>query len=436
MTDNTPRPVPAGRLNRLARMGGLGAGVTGRVALGGARALGQGKRPALRDLLLTPQNVTRVTEQLARMRGAAMKIGQLVSMDAGEVLPPELAQIMARLREDAHRMPPAQLKRVLSEEWPRGWLGAFERFDVHPIAAASIGQVHRARTRDSRDLAIKVQYPGVVESIDSDVANVGALLRLSGLLPRGFALAPYLEQARRQLHEEADYAREARQLARFAELLTDDAGFVVPRFDPDWSTGRILAMSFEAGTPIETAADAPQEVRDALATRLLALTLREIFDWHLIQSDPNFANYRWRPETGQIVLLDFGAARVVPKRLALQYRALLAAGLSGDEGGVARTLAEIGLLDDAVAGDHRAQILAIVEMVFAALRAPGPFDFAETDLPRRMQTAGEALARSGFAPPPVPMDVLYLQRKFGGMFLLAARLRARVDLHALFAAHL
>lgn len=431
-----PLPIPAGRFTRLARMGGMTVGVAGRMALGGAQALGQGKRPDMRGLLLTPANVTRITEELARMRGAAMKIGQLVSMDTGDVLPPELAQIMARLRDDAHTMPPAQLKKVLADNWPRGWLGQFETFDVHPIAAASIGQVHRARTRDGRDMAVKVQYPGVADSIDSDVANVGALIRMSGLLPKGFELAPYLEQARLQLHEETDYALEGRHLARFAALLAGDDAFTVPDLHADWTTGNVLAMSFAPGDPIERLADAPQGTRDDVAARLIALTLREVFDWGVMQSDPNFANYRWNAQTGRIVLLDFGATREISPQVAGQYRDLMRAGLAGDMSTAEVVAQEIGFLSDGIDTRHRAQILAMMGMVFAALRDEVPFDFAATDLPRKMQAEGEALARSGFVPPPVPIDVLYLQRKFGGMFLLASRLRARVDMHVLLARHL
>ena len=177
-SDSRPLPVPSSRISRLTRLSTMTAGVAGNMALRGAAELGRGKRPQFRDLLMTPANMSRVADQLAKMRGAAMKVGQLVSMDTGDVLPPELADIFARLRDDAHFMPPAQLKKVLATHWPNGWLGQFQSFDVRPIAAASIGQVHRAQTRDGRDMAIKVQYPGVAQSIDSDVANVGALVRM------------------------------------------------------------------------------------------------------------------------------------------------------------------------------------------------------------------------------------------------------------------
>ena len=115
-------PVPSNRLHRFGKLGGMTAGIAGNMAVNGLAQLGQGQRPSMRNLLLTPRNISRVAEQLAQMRGAAMKIGQLMSMDSGDVLPPELAQIMARLRNDAHFMPPAQLKQVLNAAWRDGWL--------------------------------------------------------------------------------------------------------------------------------------------------------------------------------------------------------------------------------------------------------------------------------------------------------------------------
>ena len=404
------------------------AGVAGNMAVNGIAQLAQGQRPAMRDLLVTPRNITRITEKLAQMRGAAMKIGQLVSMDTGEFLPPEMAQIMARLRDDAHIMPPAQLKKVLNANWPDKWLSQFAKFDVRPVAAASIGQVHRAQLKDGTDLAIKVQYPGVAKSIDSDVANVGALIKMSGLLPKGFELAPYLEEARQQLHQETDYQLEGTHLAQFGELLSDEAAFTVPTHHPAWSTREVLAMSFEAGVPIEEAAHQDEAERHRIADALIGLTLKELFDLGVMQTDPNFANYRYNPQTRQIILLDFGATRVLDAQVVDQYRRLLAAGLHDDRESLSAIALEIGFVAEDTAERHRKAILDLMTIAFDALRQDGPFDFTDKTLPRAMQQAGMALAEDGFIPPPLPIDVLLLQRKFGGIFLLASKLGARLDL--------
>ena len=267
----------------------MATGIAGSVAMGGLRQVLAGQRPDMRGLLLTPANVSRLADQLARMRGAAMKVGQLVSMDAGEILPPELARIMARLRADADYMPPRQLRDVLTRAWGADWHRRFARFDVRPIAAASIGQVHRALTRDGRDLAIKVQYPGVARSIDSDVDNVGALIRLSGLLPPGFDLAPLLAEAKSQLRDETDYLREADQIRAFRDLLGTGT-FDLPDPQDDLTGEGVLAMTYLAGAPVEAIEDRPQATRDAVMRDLLDLMFREMFDYGLMQSDPHFAN--------------------------------------------------------------------------------------------------------------------------------------------------
>ena len=329
--DSSPRgrAVPSGRLARLGAFGRLAAGVGGGVVAEGARRLAAGERPRMGDMLLTPANAVRVADQLAHLRGAAMKLGQMISMDAGDMLPPELATILARLRNQAHHMPPQQLDTVLAAEWGRDWRRRFAHFQAHPIAAASIGQVHRARLPDGTDLAIKVQYPGVKARIDADVDNVATLLGVSGLLPKELDVAPLLREAKRQLHEEADYLREGEMLTRYRALLADTPGFVVPGLHADLTTPRVLAMDFVAGGPIEALETADQPVRDAAMRDLIGLVLRELLDWGLMQTDPNFANYRWQADTGRIVLLDFGATRDIPAQTAEGYRALLAAGLSG-----------------------------------------------------------------------------------------------------------
>lgn len=428
--------VPAHRLRRFGKLSGMTAGIAGNMALNGIAQLGRGQRPAMRDLLLTPRNITRVADQLAQMRGAAMKIGQLMSMDSGEVLPPELSQIMARLRNDAHFMPPAQLKQVLNAAWGTDWLRSFAKFDVRPIAAASIGQVHRATLKDGRMLAIKVQYPGVAKSIDSDVANVGALMRMSGLLPKGFALAPFLDEARKQLHEETDYAREGAQLERFGALLADAPDFVVPDLHADWSTQDVLAMSFVAGTPIEEMTSADQATRNRITRQLIELTLRELFDFGAMQTDPNFANYLYDAGQDKIVLLDFGAARDIPDDIAQHYRDLMRAGLEDDAVAIENIAIDIGFLGADTEASHRKQIVEMIRLVFTSLRDAQSFDFLRNDLSQEMQIRGMALAESGFIPPPVPIDILLLQRKFGGIFLLGKRLGAQVDLNELLRCYL
>ena len=425
------RAIPSSRAARLGAFGRLAGGVASGILGEGARRLARGERPRMRDLVLTPGNVGRLADRLSHLRGAAMKLGQMISMDAGDLLPPELAAILAQLRSQAHRMPPEQLRRVLDSEWGPDWRRRFARFNATPIAAASIGQVHRATLPDGRELAIKVQYPGVRESIDSDVDNVATLLRVSGVLPRELDLAPLLTEAKRQLHEEADYEREATQMTRFADWLDGHADYVVPRPLPELTTARVLAMDFIDGIPIEALADAPQEQRDAAMRNLMALVLREMFEFGAMQTDPNFANYRFQPDAGRLVLLDFGAARDVEPATAQGYRSLLSAGLSGDRDAVREAARAAGFLGEAAVARHRSLVDRMIGIVVTEMNPPGPFDFGDRGFVEVLREQGMEMAadRSTWHIPPV--ETLFVQRKVSGTALLAARLEARVDVRKL-----
>ena len=424
-------PIPASRFGRAARMGGLGGSLLGSVLTGGAQSLLSGRKPRLSDLVLTPANARRITDELSKMRGAAMKMGQLLSMDTGDVLPPELADIFARLRAQAHHMPPAQLKTVLIQNWGPDFLRRFRKFDVRPIAAASIGQVHRATTKDGRDLAIKVQYPGIRNSIDSDIRNLGALMKLSGLLPKGMDIDPLLEEARQQLHEEADYSQEARAMTAYADALSDDPRFVVPRPAPDFSTQDILAMDFIESVPIETMATAPQDTRNNITQDLITLTCRELFVLGTMQTDPNFANFRYQPETDRIVLLDFGATRRFPAQRIAEYHQLLSAALSGDRQALHKAALAAGYLTPDTANHHTARVLDLMETAIAPLNSDQPFDFATSPLARQMTDAAREFAEDrSFAVVP-PTDTLFMHRKIAGLYLLAARLGAKLPLRPL-----
>lgn len=432
-TPDRGRAVPTGRLNRFARFGGMAAGIAGGLLVDGARQLATGRRPSMNDLLLTTANARKVTAQLSQMRGAAMKMGQLLSMGGDDLLPPALADILGRLRADAEHMPVRQLDQVLVRAWGKDWRQRFQRFDVRPIAAASIGQVHRATTHDGRSLAIKIQYPGIRASIDSDVDNVAMLIRLSGLLPDTINIAPMLAEAKRQLHEEADYAREADCLARFGALLADVPDYRVPALHRDFTTPDVLAMDYVKGVAIESLADGPQDVRDRVMTLLLALILRELFEFRLMQTDPNFANYRYDSDTGRLVLLDFGATRAFSFKTAADYRQLMHAGLAADREVMAKAMLDIGFFGPETPRKHQDSIIAMFDTGMATLRETGHFDFSDTSMVATIRDDGLAMARDRDFWHIPPIDTLFLQRKFAGTYLLGRRLQARVDMQALIA---
>ena len=425
------RAVPSGRVSRFGHFGRLAGGVAGGMLAEGARRLAAGERPRMSDMLLTPGNIGRLADRLSHLRGAAMKLGQMISMDAGDFLPAELTQVMARLRDNAHHMPPQQLQQVLAAQWGKDWRARFRRFEPRPIAAASIGQVHRATTHDGRSLAIKVQYPGVRESIDADVDNVATLLRVSGLLPKELDVAPLLAEAKRQLADEADYGREGAQMTRFGKLLADDPDVVVPQLDEEFTTERVLAMSFVEGQPIESLVAAPQATRDAVMTTLITLVLRELFEFGVMQTDPNFANYRFQTETERLVLLDFGAARIVAGETALAYRRLLVAALDEDRAGAREAAVMAGVLGSGAVDGHGERVDRMIDIVLGEMHRPGPFDFGDRGFVSGLREQGTAIAVDKAAWHLPPADILFVQRKISGTALLAARLQARVDVRAL-----
>lgn len=431
MSDDRFRSIPSGRLSRLGQLGRLAGGVAGGMLAEGARRLASGERPRIGDLVLTPGNAKRVADRLSHLRGAAMKLGQMISLDAGDLLPPELATILATLRNQAYRMPPTQLNAILKAEWGNDWRGRFRLFEASPIAAASIGQVHRATLPDGRMLAVKVQYPGVRESIAADVDNVATLLRVSGLLPRELDVAPLLAEAKRQLAEEADYNREGAQMTRFGQLLANDRDVVVPLLDEEFTTRNVLAMSFVEGQPIESLVAAPRAVRDAVMTTLIRLVLREMFDFGVMQTDPNFANYRFQPDTGRLVLLDFGATRDVAAATALAYRRLLQAGLDEDRAGVRDAALAAGFLGASAVAGHGERVDRMIDIILAEMHRPGAFDFSDRRFVEALREPGMAIAADKAAWHVPPADILFVQRKISGTALLAARLEARVDVRAL-----
>lgn len=429
--DENHKAIPTTRAGRFARVAKMAGGVAGGMLAEGTRQLRAGKRPKARDMLMTPANARRVADQLATMRGAAMKVGQILSMDTGDFLPRELADILARLRSDARYMPPAQLEKVMQEAYGQDWRSIFYGFEDSPLAAASIGQVHRAMSPDGRKIVLKVQYPGVAASIDSDVDNIASLLRLSGLLPSEMDIQPLLADAKHQLKDEADYQKEAEFLDAFGGLLAEDERFLVPQVLPDLTRKTVLAMTYVSGRPIEEIADLEAEERNRVMTALVELMFMELFELRMVQTDPNFANYQYRAKTGQIVLLDFGATRHFKAGFVNNYRKLAKAAIAEDHDKVVAAAERVGYAMGDADSEYRDLVLQLFLLALEPLRHEGPYDFARSDMSARMSEMAEEVTRFRDFWQAPPTEAVYFHRKLGGMFLLASRLKASVDVNGL-----
>jgi predicted unusual protein kinase regulating ubiquinone biosynthesis (AarF/ABC1/UbiB family) len=402
-------------------------------ALATARQFTSGKGMDLASAVLTPGNAELLARRLASLRGPAMKVGQMLSLQSDEIVPAEFRNALSMLRSQGYAMPDTQLRRVLGREYGKGWERKFAAFDPEPVAAASIGQIHRARKHGGRELALKIQYPGVARSVDSDVDNLATLLRRLQFLPMTLDVEAIAAEAKRQLRLETDYEAEARHLERYARMVAamrDEV--IVPRVDRALTTRRILAMDWIDGDPLEALASeaVPQSRRNAVALTLQELMFRELFEFRFMQTDPNFANYLYLPSTQQLALLDLGSAYEFPADFVERYRRVCRAVIAGDEAGIREAAFAIGYAHPDDPDDMIRGAVEIIELVCEPLSHRGAYDFAASGLIGRARDLGLAVAfRQGLRSP--PPETMFLHRKLVGTFLICAKLRARINVHSL-----
>lgn len=250
------RKVPSSRLGRMASFGGLfaglGIGTLNELTKG---ALGLGGSTNMREAFLSPANAERIVDTLCKVRGAALKIGQILSIQDSSVVSPQLAKAFERVRQAADYMPDWQVERVMNTQLGADWRSKLQKFEDKPFAAASIGQVHRATLLDGMEVAIKIQYPGVAQSIESDIDNLVGMLKVWDVFPQGFFIDNVVRVAKRELQWEVDYAREAEYTEKFRQMIAPYPEYYVPRVIKDLTTSSVLTTEYVPGVPLDKCFD-------------------------------------------------------------------------------------------------------------------------------------------------------------------------------------
>ena len=385
--------------------------------------------------MLSEGNINRLVAKLSRMRGAALKLGQIMSFQDSKLLPPTINTVLQRVQDSADYMPPSQRDKVLVQNLGSDWREKFSDFEERPFAAASIGQVHKATlASNGKDVAVKVQYPGVRNSIDSDLNNLSLLLTASKLLPKGLYLDKTIANARVELGWECDYEREANACMRFAELVSDEPEtFTVPNVYKEASGPGVLTAEFLHGTAVTKMKDLTQDDRNWVGTQILRLCLRELMEWRFMQTDPNWTNFLYNRDSKKLELLDFGASREFPNEFVEPYVKLLIAASKGDRQSCKDLSVELGYLtgheSNAMFEAHVDSILTLSEPFTDS--APEVYDFDGQTITDRVKANIGLMLRERLAPP--PEETYSLHRKLSGAFLLCARLRSQVRARDMFA---
>lgn len=435
------RKVPSGRVSRFVNFGNLAAGLgAGAISEITKRALGVSKPKenltnsmidSTKSVFLTEENVERIVDTLCKVRGAALKLGQMLSIQDEALLSPSLQRIFDRVRQSADFMPFWQTENVLQKELGQNYMEIFESLDKSPFAAASIGQVHLGYLKDTNDkCAVKIQYPGVAESIVSDIDNLMGIMNVAQLLPKQLYVENLVEVMKRELLDECDYTREAACMLKFQDFIQDDPVFLLPKVYDNLTTKQILFTEYVEGEPFDKCMDLPQEQRDFIGYHMLRLCLNELFVYKFMQTDPNWSNFFFNKYTNKIYLLDFGATREYSSNFVDKYIRVIHSAANKDKEGILKWSRELKFLtgyetkamDDA----HAEAVLILGE----AFNNDGIFDFSKQDTTRRINDLVPVMLKHRLTPP--PEETYSLHRKMSGAFLLCAKLKAKINCKPLF----
>ena len=396
MFSGKERKIPTSPTARAFHFGALGVSIIGgtiseafkqRVGLSKPLPEAEGGR-ALKRYAMTSSNSERLSSTLCKMRGAALKIGQILSNVEDHVIPNTIKQAFERARQEADIMPKYQVTEMLGRELGSDWEKNFSEFSLYPLAAASIGQVHEARLKDGTKVAVKVQYPGIEQSIESDFKNFKRLIDVLGIFPKSLYLDELMSNTSKELYEECDYFEEANKQIDYRQLLNIpdyENDYYVPRVYDDLSTKHILTQEFIYGVPIDELYTYPQAVRDRAGELLLKLCIHELFLLKFMQTDPNPANFYYDVNSKRINLIDCGAARYFDDDFVDQYFHIVYGAAINDTERIIEYSKSIGFLtgeeNRMMLNAHAKSAMYIGE----PFKHEGPFfDFGDADISQRL----------------------------------------------------
>ena len=401
----------------------------------------------LKELLIS--QVGLLSRELGQLKGSVMKVGQMLSMYGEHFLPPEANQLLKSLQSQSPPLEWKVIEKVIQRQLPLARLKELD-IDSTPLASASLGQVHRAvRKSDGRQFAMKIQYPGVDQAIEGDLKALRSLLTFSKLIPKGPQFDELFKEVRFMLRQEVDYRKEFETTLEFRNLLASDPRYRVPEPIAEYSTARILTTSFEEGVAVDSTEvlSLSQERRDALGVLALNLYFRELFEFAAVQTDPHFGNYKVRlgqnGEPDQLVLLDFGAVRKLPQKFLKAYVEMVKGAHLRDVDRMVRAATQLGFLQGGDSDELKSSFVELCQMISEPFFPPargaekegvgdsffdenGAYCWEKTDLPQRVAKKGTQLALLfKFRAP--PREVVFLDRKLGGMFIFLSVLRVRIQ---------
>jgi predicted unusual protein kinase regulating ubiquinone biosynthesis (AarF/ABC1/UbiB family) len=438
--------LPTGRLARTARVGGLVTGQGLRWAgMRTANRMRTPERAAAAQSERTSALVQQLVDQLGQMRGAAMKVGQMISMVDLDGLPEdeqdELRRRLAALRDDVPPVPFADLEKLMRQEFGGPMQRVFSDFDERAFAAASIGQVHRATTVDGDDVAVKIQYPGVAEAVETDLRNAMLLLPLVKRIAPGLDAKALASEMRERIGEELDYELEAQNQRRIERLTRGHPFLRVPRIHTGFSTRRVLVSDYVEGERFEAVRGADEAQRDRYGEIVFRLYFGLLYRDRIALGDPHPGNYLLCPD-GRVCFLDFGLLRDVDAARVDGERAIALAVRRRDAAALKAALLAGGYLPadraDMVDADFA---LGLMRMAIKWYAVPGDRRFGVDDARRgrdraRPDSDERAAMRVQINQFTLPPDSILIRRMHAIVAVVLEQLRAGADWGAIAAEYL